>query len=381
MFFCKKRIAEYDKRIEALESELAIAQERLVVAESQAGVCDEEIRECFRAMQALRSESVLHLEQANPIEAIRNKNAEVAEAQVEQTKKLGEATLLFQQSSMMLSRIQKGSEELDKNSKESAESVERLDAAIQNVGQFTDIIAGISEQTNLLALNAAIEAARAGEQGRGFAVVADEVRGLAARTAEATSQIKNLVTEINDYSSATQHSFQGMSEVAENIDDSVNTVKVVIDDVTALSDSMVNNITSSTSGSFIDTVILDHILYKFEVYKVLAGCSEKTVDDFASHMHCRLGKWYYEGEGKKMLLSTDEYRSLEAPHQKVHEHGVAAIKAHTEHDSYGKLLHLASMETSSADVIELLQQLKPVYHRALEESVQKDQSGDGIDLF
>ncbi|WP_410524886.1 methyl-accepting chemotaxis protein [Pseudomonas sp. DTU_2021_1001937_2_SI_NGA_ILE_001] len=79
---------------------------------------------------------------------------------------------------------------------ESCAHIEALNGKTANIGQILEVITGISQQTNLLALNAAIEAARAGEAGRGFAVVADEVRNLAHRTQESAQQVQGMIDEL-----------------------------------------------------------------------------------------------------------------------------------------------------------------------------------------
>ncbi len=89
----------------------------------------------------------------------------------------------------------------------SAESVGQVEHEVSAIGSVVSTISGISEQTNLLALNAAIEAARAGEHGRGFAVVADEVRQLARRTQQATHEIDEMISSLQQ---GTQQAVQQM---------------------------------------------------------------------------------------------------------------------------------------------------------------------------
>lgn len=240
----------------------------------------------------------------------------------------------------------------------SAHTVKEVDGLAQQAGEISAIVQlihEIADQTNLLALNAAIEAARAGEAGRGFAVVADEVRKLAERTANATKDIEKLVIGIRDNSFAAKNAMESLSKTADDFSQRGGKATADMQKLMVLSRKMEGVIAGSALKSFVEVAKVDHLVFKFRIYLGLFDLETVQPEKVATHTVCRLGKWYYEGEGKECFSKLPGYREIEPPHVEVHKMGIQALEAKNRGDMSTMLKHVEAMEKASGLVISNLQ--------------------------
>ncbi len=299
---------------------------------------------------------------------------------------------------------------------ETSSRIENLNTLSDNIADILETIKKISSQTNLLALNATIEAARAGDAGKGFAVVANEVKTLSEQTAGATEQIASIIQSLRDeMSSITQsmnkssqavsegkesigdlsekiylvrekienvtndtrsisHTLQeqaqaanevssGISSIAESSKDSVEGIEQIVDSMTTVEHLITDQINSlaklNVPGKIVKLAQSDHVLWKKRLANMVVGKEGLNEHELADHHSCRLGKWYDSVDNADYLNNAD-FKTLVQPHEKVHAHGITAVKLFNEGKIGDALKEIEKVEEYSKDVLQLLSQLENI---------------------
>jgi len=226
------------------------------------------------------------------------------------------------------------------------QGVQNLKETVNFISQNVESIRDIAKQTNLLALNAAIEAARAGEHGRGFAVVADEVRNLSRRVEETTTEIQGGVQKVQmatqDIDKISQQAVQGAEQSRLGLDSSEKGVKKLQQVVAAIT---------------VRSAIISHEVFVQNLERqAIASHHTQHATELPDHHQCFFGKWY-DGIGQKLLGTQPEFQRVAAPHAAAHSAGKALLEALDRGDKTEARHQMAVLREAKDQTISVLKAL------------------------
>lgn len=353
--FNKRYIDEIENLKRRLLEQQEHHQQELTSLDQTVAELKAELSTSWKTNEKQRDILVHLLSGAELTDAVRNSVAQSAQSLGDELFTLNQVKDLVANTSTTTKTLEAKTHAVHSAALESKKSVSDLKNSSGQIFRLIASIKEISDQTNLLALNAAIEAARAGEAGRGFAVVADEVRQLASKAHVASTEIEKL---INGMLAQTDQIAVRVDETVVTTDDighSVHDISEVIDKMSGCALRMHSIIDVSSQIAFLNTVKLDHVVWKNAIYSKI---SQQNFNDAVNkHTECRLGKWYFQGAGSSLYGNSQSFKAIDAPHKLVHDMGREALAAGAYGDVGKMNQHLETMENASMQVATAIEHL------------------------